>query len=80
MALAASVDEPEVVIALGAVVLVAGSVLGVVPRVGPIRALVFGLRSRFFLRANPTSQRVDEVARVRAAWVIYFIFTVDMMY
>ncbi len=49
--------------AWGAAVLITGSV-GVVWG-GPIRALVFGLRSRFFLRANPTSQRVEEVARLR---------------
>ncbi len=41
-------------------------VLGVVQRVSPIRALVFGLRSRFSQSATRTSQRAEEIARVRA--------------
>ena len=39
---------------------------GVVPRVGPLRALVLGLSSRIFLRANPVSQRTQEVASLRS--------------
>jgi hypothetical protein len=41
-------------------------VAGVVPRVGPLRALVLGLSSRLFLRANPVSQRTYEVASLRS--------------
>ncbi len=40
---------------------------GVVPRVGPLRALVLGLSSRIFLRANPVSQRTQEIASLRSS-------------
>lgn len=40
---------------------------GLVARVGPGRALVLGLYTRLFLRANPVSQRTVEVERVRRA-------------
>jgi hypothetical protein len=39
---------------------------GVVPRVGPLRAFMLGLSSRIFLRANPVSQRTNEVASLRS--------------
>ena len=35
------------------------------PRVGPLRALVLGLRSRLFLRAKPVSQRTQDVASLQ---------------
>ena len=41
---------------------------GVVPRVGPLRAIMLGLSSRLFLRANPVSQRVQELAKLREAF------------
>ena len=41
-------------------------IAGAVPRVGPLRALVLGLSSRIFLRANPVSQRTQEVASLRS--------------
>ncbi len=53
---------PAVAISIGGTAAV--SVWG--PRIGPLRALVFGLRSRYFLHARRTSQRTDEVERVRA--------------
>ena len=39
---------------------------GVVPRLGPGRAVALALRSRLFLRADPASQRVHEVITLRA--------------
>jgi hypothetical protein len=38
---------------------------GVVPRLGPGRAIALALRSRLFLRANPASQRAHDVAMLR---------------
>ena len=41
------------------------SLVGVFPRVGPGRAVVLNLRSRFFRVASPKSVRIDEVDRLR---------------
>lgn len=42
-------------------------VAGIVPRVSPLRAIMLGLSSRLFLRANPVSQRTQKLAELRAA-------------
>ena len=54
----------KVAIAIGAPTTLMAA--GAVPRVGPLRALVLGLSSRLFLRANPVSQRTQEVTSLRS--------------
>ena len=62
--LAYLVDITLKVIAIGAPTTLMAA--GAVPRVGPLRALVLGLSSRLFLRANPVSQRTQEVTSLRS--------------
>jgi len=56
----------SVCVSVAALLAPVGAAAGVIPRVGPGRALILGITSRFFLRSYPCTQRVAEANSLRA--------------